>query len=79
MKIFNIEGENLRIFYRNWGISMKFSGKIWLMVTLKVTKKPGFHLLSRKSRIKVPYLFILALKMFNELQFLMFCGRPYQI
>ena len=27
---------------------MKFSEKIWFMILLKVTKKTGFHALSRK-------------------------------
>ena len=38
MKIVNIEGENLHIIWTTWEISMKFSGKIRLMI-LKVTKK----------------------------------------
>ena len=39
MKIVNIDGENLYIFWTAWGISMKFSGKMWLAIILKVTKK----------------------------------------
>ena len=42
MKIVNIHGENLRIFWTTWGISMKFSGKIWLMIILKATKMQDF-------------------------------------
>ena len=42
MKIVNIEGENLHVFGTIWGISMKFSGKMWLMTKVKVTKKQGF-------------------------------------
>ena len=30
-------------------IAMKFSGKTWLMIILKVTKKEGFHSFSRKQ------------------------------
>ena len=28
------------IFWTTWGNSMKFSGKMWLMIILKATKKP---------------------------------------
>ena len=44
MKIVNIEGENLHIFWTTWGISIKLSGKMWLMIMLKVTKNKGFTL-----------------------------------
>ena len=44
IKIVNIENENLHIFWTTWGISMKFSGKTWLMIILKVTKKQGLCL-----------------------------------
>ena len=44
MKILNIEEKNLHIFWTNWGISTKFSGKMCLMIILKVTKKQGFTL-----------------------------------
>ena len=37
-KIVNIEEENLHIFWTSWGISIKFSGKMWIMTILKVTK-----------------------------------------
>ena len=37
MKIVNIEGENLYIFWTSWGISMKFSGR-WLMIILNHKK-----------------------------------------
>ena len=39
MKTVNIDGENLYIFWTTWDISMKFSGKMWLMVILKVAKR----------------------------------------
>ena len=32
MKTFNIDGENLHIFWTTWAISMKFSGKMWVMI-----------------------------------------------
>ena len=49
MKIVNIEGENLHVFWTIWGMSMKYSGKTWLMIILKVTKKQSLTLfLSRK-------------------------------
>ena len=43
-KIVNIQEENLHILCTSWKISMKFSGKMWLMIVLKVTKKQGFTL-----------------------------------
>ena len=42
MKIVNIKGENLHVFWTTWGILVKFPGKIWLMIILNVTKKQGF-------------------------------------
>ena len=36
------------IFWTNWGNSMKFSGKMWLMIILKATKNPGIHPLCRR-------------------------------
>ena len=44
MKIANIDREIIRIFWTTWGISMKFSGKMWLMIILKVTKTQLFTL-----------------------------------
>ena len=41
MKIGNIDSGILHIFSMNWGISMKFSEKMWLMMILKLTKKKG--------------------------------------
>ena len=37
-----IGGESLHVFWTNWGISMKFSRKMWLTMISKVTKKKGF-------------------------------------
>ena len=42
MKVVNIDGQNLHIFQTTWGISMKFSGKMWVVILLKVTKNQGF-------------------------------------
>ena len=42
MKISNIEREIIYIFWTTWGISIKFSGKVWLIIILKLTKKQGF-------------------------------------
>ena len=39
----NINGENLKMFWTTWGISMTFSGKMWLMIILS-HRKPGLHL-----------------------------------
>ena len=44
MKIANIDREFLHIFWATWGISMKFSEKMWIMIILKVTKNQGFSL-----------------------------------
>ena len=44
MKIDNINREILHIFWTTWGISMKFSGKMWLIIILKVTKEQSFIL-----------------------------------
>ena len=38
MKIANFDEENLHIFWTSWGFFVKFSGKMWLMIVLKVTK-----------------------------------------
>ena len=38
IKLANIDRESLHIFWTIWGISMKFSGKMWLIIILKVTK-----------------------------------------
>ena len=46
MKIVNTDKENLNMFPTPWGISIKFSEKMSLMMVLKVTKIKGFtHLL----------------------------------
>ena len=42
MKIINIDVENLHTLWTTWGISMKFSEKMWLIIILKVSKKQGF-------------------------------------
>ena len=44
MEIANIDTEILHIFWTTWGISIRFSGKMWLMIILKVTKNQGFTL-----------------------------------
>ena len=36
MKIANIEGQHFHIFWTTQGILMEFSGKMWLMIILKV-------------------------------------------
>ena len=41
MNIVNSDEEKLHIFRVTWGISMKFSGKLCLMIIFKVTKKQG--------------------------------------
>ena len=44
IKIKSIDEENNHIFWKSWGISMKFSGKIWITIILKVIKNQGFPL-----------------------------------
>ena len=44
MKIANIEREILHIFWTTWGISMKISGNMWIMIIFKVTNSQGFIL-----------------------------------
>ena len=48
IKIVNIEEERLHILRMNWGISMMSSGKMSLMIILKVAKKQGIHPFSEK-------------------------------
>ena len=54
MKRVNIVGENPHIFWTTWGILMTFSGKMWLMVIIKlkkgknINKKTGPHPISKK-------------------------------
>ena len=45
MKLGNISEENLHIFRKTWGTSMKFSGKMFLIIILK---QSGLYLLCRK-------------------------------
>ena len=42
--IANIDREILYNFWATWRILMKFSGKMWLMIILKVKKEQGFTL-----------------------------------
>ena len=44
MKIADIVREILHIFWTTKGISIKFSGKMWPIITLTVTKNQGFSL-----------------------------------
>ena len=65
MKVVNIDEENLHIFQTAWGISMNFSGTMYLMITFKVRKKHGFTLSLEKpqwGQMKSPSLFIVNLK-----------------
>ena len=50
IKIVNIEGENVHIFWMTWGISMNFSGKMWVMNdNIKSHKKIGFTLFQKDT------------------------------
>ena len=44
IKIANNDKEIFHIFWTTWGISVKFSGKMWLMIILKITENQGFSL-----------------------------------
>ena len=48
MKIANIETENLHIFWKICGISMKLSGKMWVCHNVKSYSNSGFHSVSRR-------------------------------
>ena len=57
MKRANIDGENLHIFWTTWGIlMMTFSGKMWLMIILKLKlkKKQGLILSLKKTFLEKP-------------------------
>ena len=54
MKLANIDRDILHDFWTTWGISMKFSGKMWLMIILKVTKNQGFTLSLEDTFLKKP-------------------------
>ena len=54
VQIVNIKGENLHIFWTNWVNIMKLSGKTWLMIILRVTKKQGFTLFLEKTFLEKP-------------------------
>ena len=54
MKMANIDRESIHIFWTTWGISMKFSDKMWLMIMLKVTKNQDFILSSEDIFLEKP-------------------------
>ena len=57
MKRPNIDGENLHIFWTTWGIlMMTFSGKMWLMIILKLKlkKKQGLILSLKNTFLEKP-------------------------
>ena len=54
MKTVNIDGENLQIFWKTSGISIQFLGKVWLMITLEVTKNQSFALCLEDTFLEKP-------------------------
>ena len=50
----NIDRKILHNFWMTWGISMKFSGKMWIMIKLNVTKNQGFTLFLEDKLFKKP-------------------------
>ena len=65
MKLVKIDEENVHTFQTTSEISMKFSGKICLMMILKITKNPRVLPLSRKYNWP-PSLFRVKLKVLNS-------------
>ena len=58
MEIVNIAGENLHIFWTNWGFSRDSSGKMCLMIILKVlevTNNQGFNLALEDKFLEKPH------------------------
>ena len=49
IKIVNIEGKSLHIFWTTWGISIKIFTKDVVYDNIKGHKKPGFHSLSLEN------------------------------
>ena len=60
MKIANIDREILGIFWTTWEISMTFSGKMWLMIILKVTKNQSF-IVSFHFRVKKKFVYTMSI------------------
>ena len=54
MKIADIDRESLHILWTTGAISMKFSGKMWLMMILEVTKKHGLTLSLEDTFLEKP-------------------------
>lgn len=44
IKTVNIDKENLYAFQKTWGTSMKFSGKMWVLIILEIPKNQIFTL-----------------------------------
>ena len=53
MRIGNIYGGNILVFWATW-ISMKFSGRMWLMIKLKSTKNQGFTIYPKYVFLEKP-------------------------
>ena len=52
ISIVNIEEETLHVFWTTWGIQMKRSGKMWLMIILKFTKNHSFTISQENTFFK---------------------------
>ena len=52
VKLVNIEEDNIHIFRGTWGILMKFSGKMCLMIILKVRENKDFTLSVENTVLK---------------------------
>ena len=53
-KLANIDRKFLYIFWTSWGNSMKYSGKVWIKIILKVTKKQSFTLSLEDTFLEKP-------------------------
>ena len=54
MKIVNIDGENLHIFWTTGEILMTFSGKLWLIIILELKKKQDLILSLKDTFLEKP-------------------------
>ena len=52
VKLVNVEEENIHIFGGTWGTLMKFSGKMCLMIILKVRENKDFTLSVENTVLK---------------------------
>ena len=54
IKIVNIDRPKFHIFWMIWGISLKFSGKMWTVIILNVKKKQWFNFYAEDTFFEKP-------------------------